>query len=53
MNPSMDSCYFLGMNTKTKRDNKRYSPPKPEREPVPLDETQAMIWETRKKSRKK
>lgn len=41
------------MQIKTKRENKKYTPPKPEREPVPLDETQAMLWEARKKTRKK
>ncbi|HEV2112456.1 MAG TPA: hypothetical protein VGT99_13950 [Gammaproteobacteria bacterium] len=41
------------MKIKTKRENKRYIPPKPEREPLPFDATQAMIWEARKKSRKK
>ncbi len=38
---------------KTKRDNKKYTPPKPEREPVPFDPTEAMLWEAKKKSRKK
>jgi len=41
------------MKIKTKRESKKYTPSKPEREPVPFDETQAMIWEMRKRSRKK
>jgi hypothetical protein len=41
------------MQIKTKRDNKRYTPPKPEREAVPFDPAQAMLWEARKRSRKK
>lgn len=53
MNPSMDSCYVVGMKIKTKRDHKKYTPPKPEREPIPFDETQAMFWATKKKSPKK
>jgi hypothetical protein len=40
------------MNIKTKRD-KKYTPPKPEREPVAFYPTQAMLWEAKKKSRKK
>ena len=38
---------------KTKRD-KRYTPkPKPQREPEPFDPALAMLWEARKKSRKR
>jgi len=40
---------------KTKRDNKRYTPPpaKPAGELQPLNETLAMIWSARKKLPKK
>jgi hypothetical protein len=38
---------------KTQRDNKKYTPPKPAREPMPFDPAQAMLWEAKKKSRKK
>ncbi|HET7174655.1 MAG TPA: hypothetical protein VFK21_01490 [Gammaproteobacteria bacterium] len=41
------------MKIKTKRDNKKYAPPKPGRESIPFDETQAVLWEARKKSRRK
>lgn len=53
MNPPAKSCYVQGMKIKTKRNNKRYTPPKPERETIPFDETQAMIWAAKKKSPKK
>ncbi len=34
---------------KTKRD-KKYTPPKPARESLPFDPTEAMLWEKRKKT---
>ncbi|HEV2332137.1 MAG TPA: hypothetical protein VGV16_03165, partial [Gammaproteobacteria bacterium] len=51
MNPSIDSCYVVGMKIKTKRDHKKYTPPKQEREPIPFDETQAMLWAAKKKKK--